>query len=181
MLLPKLHQERSVLLLPNDLKVTRSGRKGACKLSMTIDTSFENVADCIVQQHGISWFGFLRDTFRWLNYEAINGVRAHSVEIWDGDVLVAGEIGVTVGAVYTSYTGFYIKDGAGSIQLMTLGRHLHQRGFKLWDLGTDKNIALGNCILLLVCNKCQACTWIIKQSWVRESYLASRSLKFFDW
>jgi Leu/Phe-tRNA-protein transferase len=52
-------------------------------------------------------------------------------------VLVAGELGYTVGAVYTSLTGFARESGAGSVQLAALGRWLQQSKFRLWDLGME--------------------------------------------
>merc|ERR1712031_140188 len=52
--------------------------------------------------------------------------------------LVAGEIGYTVGGIYSSCTGFALKNefpGCGTLQLVALGKWLQQRGFALWDLG----------------------------------------------
>ena len=58
-----------------------------------------------------------------------------SYELWcDGD-LAAGELGCVVGNVYTSFTGFYCKSGAGSVQLALTGRHLEKEGRAFWDLG----------------------------------------------
>jgi Leu/Phe-tRNA-protein transferase len=61
----------------------------------------------------------------------------HSVEVWDKDSgdLVAGEIGYSVGSIYTSMTGFYSKSGCGTIQMAVLGKLLEKEGFKVWDLG----------------------------------------------
>jgi Leu/Phe-tRNA-protein transferase len=49
--------------------------------------------------------------------------------------LVAGELGYTVGAIYTSLTGFTSESGAGTVQLAALGRWLQRSGFQMWDLG----------------------------------------------
>ena len=48
---------------------------------------------------------------------------------------MAGELGTSVGSVYTSLTGFYVEDGTGSIQLLALGHLLLRCKFLLWDLG----------------------------------------------
>ena len=66
----------------------------------------------------------------------LNGVTCHSIEIWNesGD-LVAGELGTSVGCIYTSLTGFYLESGTGSVQLLALGHFLIKCGVKLWDLG----------------------------------------------
>ena len=62
-------------------------------------------------------------------------MRVHTVEIWRDGVLVGGEIGVSVGLCYTSYSGFRTTDSAGTVQCLALARFLQARGFKLWDLG----------------------------------------------
>lgn len=62
-------------------------------------------------------------------------MQTHTIEVWDGDDLVAGEVGISVGQIYMSLTGFCHQSGAGTVQLQALGRLLGQLGFKLWDLG----------------------------------------------
>ena len=69
-------------------------------------------------------------------------MRFLSIELWHSETgdLVAGEIGYTCGSVYSSCTGFSIKDkypGAGCVQLAALGAWLAKRGFKVWDLGME--------------------------------------------
>lgn len=51
--------------------------------------------------------------------------------------LVAGEFGVLAGRVYTSYSGYYDEDSAGSVQLVLTGRWLRDAGFAFWDMGMD--------------------------------------------
>jgi Leu/Phe-tRNA-protein transferase len=55
--------------------------------------------------------------------------------LYRGDHLVAGEFGAVAGKVYTSYSGYYEENSAGSVQLALTGRYLRDAGFALWDLG----------------------------------------------
>lgn len=64
-------------------------------------------------------------------------VRFHSIELWQDGKLVAGELGFSVGGIYTSQTGFRTGSGTGSIQLFVLGQLLLERGCKLWDFGME--------------------------------------------
>jgi Leu/Phe-tRNA-protein transferase len=91
---------------------------------------------------------------------SVYGIRIHSVEVWERNVigeggervsgcesesggvnsqkrLVAGEIGYTVGGCYTSLSGFRLPDadGAGTVQCCAVAKLLIMCGFKMWDLG----------------------------------------------
>ena len=66
-------------------------------------------------------------------------VRLYSVEIWNTltNQLSGGELGYSVGGIYSSLTGFSTEDAAGSTQLIALGKLLERCGFDYWDLGMD--------------------------------------------
>jgi Leu/Phe-tRNA-protein transferase len=59
--------------------------------------------------------------------------------------LVAGEFGVKVGRLYTSYSGYYDESNTGTVQLILATRWLQEHGFVFFDLGMpmDYKNALG--------------------------------------
>jgi tetratricopeptide (TPR) repeat protein len=61
--------------------------------------------------------------------------KAVAVALYKDGRLVAGDIGVLNGRVYTSYTGYHDESSAGTVQLILLARILQEKGFVLWDFG----------------------------------------------
>jgi hypothetical protein len=51
------------------------------------------------------------------------------------EAFCAGEIGCSVGTMYTSLTGGFVVSGTGSIQLGALAVLLVECGYEIWDLG----------------------------------------------
>merc|ERR1719399_108040 len=49
--------------------------------------------------------------------------------------MIAGEIGFTIGRVYTSMSGFYDLPGSGTVQLVCLGKWLERNNYAFWSLG----------------------------------------------
>lgn len=157
MLLPKIHLERCLLISPGSVHVGRKVRRRARDFRLTLDRAWPVVVEG-VQKHtftnrlGDCW---LTDELSQV-YQAANsvggewhreGIAFHSVELWHkaSGELVAGEIGYTCGAVYSSCTGFALKErfpGAGSVQLASLGRWLERCGFEIWDLGMEMDYKL---------------------------------------
>lgn len=148
LILLKLHKVRS-LLSPGSVHIGKQCRKKAAQFRISVNEAFADVVSSI-QTHtftaepGDCW---LNDEFVAM-YTAVNrlpdalrkGVKFHSVELWHiaSGKLAAGEIGYTVGAIYSSCSGFALKKefaGAGTLQLAALGKLLERSGFRLWDLG----------------------------------------------
>ena len=69
-----------------------------------------------------------------------NGIQSLSWELWNGEnELVAADIGLRVGAVYSSLTGFSNRQysSIGIVQLVAEALLLKKLGFKIWDLGME--------------------------------------------
>ena len=151
-LLPKLHEERCVLEFA-DLHVSRKLRRAARGCVLTVDRAWDAVVRGCREQHGDGcWLHApLVATFKALHTPqhadggvgpaaktaaaAAAGVRMHSFELWQEGRLVAGEIGYSMGACYTSLSGFFSKASAGTLQCVATARVLEGLGYAFWDLG----------------------------------------------
>mmetsp|Transcript_8977 Transcript_8977/g.14932 ORF Transcript_8977/g.14932 Transcript_8977/m.14932 type:complete len:331 (+) Transcript_8977:91-1083(+) len=124
--------------------VSHQVRKRAKRYTMTVDTAFDEVMLGCIWQHGEGWlYRGVRWLLRTLFQRGYTGsqdihVGVHSFELWDSEgQLVAGDLGYTVGGVYTSMTGFRRQhtQGAGDVQLVLTAALLRKMGYDWWDLG----------------------------------------------
>ncbi|CAG9482519.1 unnamed protein product [Plasmodium vivax] len=137
LLIPKIHYVRSCMH-PSEIHISRKVKKKCRGYYITVDRDFDGVLQGIVEKHGQNWlYPFVQKEFKKIFEKKITykNVRMHSVEVWCDDFLAAGEIGCTVGSIYTSLTGFQRKNSAGTIQLCALAKLLQHQQFDLWDLG----------------------------------------------
>jgi Leu/Phe-tRNA-protein transferase len=133
-LLPKLHLVRSVLFFP-DLRIKKSIRRFLSQYELRVNTDFDFILDKCIQIHGSDWLTpplveILKNIHRG-NKET----RPFSFAVYREGELKAGEIGVVVGRVYTSYSGYYEEDNAGTVQIILMARWLEENGFAFLDLG----------------------------------------------
>jgi Leu/Phe-tRNA-protein transferase len=140
-LLPKLHSKRTVVLDPiaETVRFSKSTHKHAKKYILSVSRAFTTVVEACIAQHGQNCWLYppLVTALHALRGGTASRAKIHSIELRDASTgeLVAGEIGYTVGAVYTSMTGFYSRSGTGSVQLFLLSQLLSRQGFRMWDLG----------------------------------------------
>jgi Leu/Phe-tRNA-protein transferase len=154
-LLPKLHLERSALFF-EDLHIKKSIRRLLNSYELRPDYDFDRIVDICVEKHGSDWLTpplvesikKIRKCSRESAHGQLSPTDAAypaSFALYRNGKLAAGEFGVVCGKVYTSYSGFYEEDNAGTVQLVLTTRYLHERGFLFFDLGmpTDYKTGLG--------------------------------------
>ena len=144
-LLIKLHRQRCALQF-NNLHIPKRVKKRSKAYRLTIDKAFSECIRAINDQHQDSWlYPDLVTVFEEMHQSESYPTKLHSFELWEGNELVAGEIGFAVGRCYSSLSGFYRKNSTGTIQMCATARLLQKSGFLFWDLGMEMEykMALG--------------------------------------
>jgi Leu/Phe-tRNA-protein transferase len=144
-LLPKHHLVRSCLFFP-DIHIKKTIRSRLDRYELRFNADFETIVDKCVEIHGSDWLiKPLVDSIKAMrNMKGLQAAPA-SFGLYRGGRLVAGEFGIIAGKVYTSYSGYYEEDNAGTIQMILTARYLEKNGFAFWDLGMplDYKLTLG--------------------------------------
>ena len=125
-----------MLLFFDSLHIPKNFRRRAGGLEISVDQAFDACLEGIQAQHEQCWLiSELTSVFRKMRPGASFDTTIHSIELWEGDVLVAGEIGFANGGCYSSLSGFYTKSGMGTVQLVAAAALLKKLGFEFWNLG----------------------------------------------
>ncbi len=123
------------VLYPDKLKISRSLRKTMHKgqYHATMDAIFPQVVkECAAPRVGASgtWItlGMVRaySTLHQLGF-------AHSVEVWEGDVLVGGLYGVSLGRIFFGESMFSRRSDASKVGFVHLLHQLRRWGFAVVD------------------------------------------------
>jgi len=123
------------LLFVDELRISRSLRKRLRHgdYTVTADRGFEIVMDCCAaprKQQPETWIGpEMRKAYATLHRLG----HAHSIEVWDGALLVGGVYGVEVGGLFSGESMFSRADDASKVALVALARFLSQRGVPAID------------------------------------------------
>ena len=102
------------------------------RFSTTIDGAFERVIrHCAeARENDDTWISDeIIDVYTRLHRQGA----AHSVETWDGDVLLGGLYGLAIGGAFFGESMFSRTENASKTALVRLVGHLRQRGFVLLD------------------------------------------------
>ena len=113
---------------------TRTRRRynsGVYRLST--DSAFAEVIDGCTEPRG-------RDNGTWITQEMLEAYvnlhqlgHAHSLEVWEDDLLVGGIYGLALGSVFFGESMFSRRTDASKIALVALCQQLHSRGYGLLD------------------------------------------------
>ena len=134
-LLPKLHLVRSALFFDR-LHVKRSIKRRLSRYELRFDSDFDRILDRCLEVHGEDWLTPpLVHAIRTIRKHRLCGLKPTSFGLYRDGKLVAGEFGIQLGRVYTSYSGYYDESNAGTVQLILATRYLQQNGFAFFDLG----------------------------------------------
>jgi leucyl/phenylalanyl-tRNA---protein transferase len=114
-------------------RLARAVRRGTYRIE--IDTTFEEVIRACAEATRDP-----EDPGSWINAEIIESYLglhaigyAHSVETWQGDRLVGGLYGVSLGGAFFGESMFHRATDASKVALVALVTRLRERGFELLD------------------------------------------------
>lgn len=137
-----------LVLFPEEIRISRSLSKFMRKkmFTVTLDTAFDRViracAEIRLDQGEGTW---ITDKMLEAYTKLHRAGFAHSVETWDGDELVGGLYGVSLGRSFFGESMFAVRDNASKVALVTLNRALLEREFIMIDcqVKTDHLIRFG--------------------------------------
>jgi len=139
LVMPKLHLVRSVLFF-DKLHIKNSIKRYLYRTDypyeLYFDADFDYIVDRCIAVHGADWLTPpLIDVIKTIRHNRSQGVYPASFALYRDGKLVAGEFGIITGRVYTSYSGYYDENNAGTVQLILTTRYLEEHGFAFFDLG----------------------------------------------
>jgi Leu/Phe-tRNA-protein transferase len=125
-------------------KMVRNGGFVDNDIYLTVEKNVEAVVKGIAKAYGDKCWLIkpYEELLNRLETSIGDGFSLVSIQLWCGrqKTLLGGELGYTIGATYTSLSGFLdrgnpISNNMGTVQLVALGRLLEQCGYAFWNLG----------------------------------------------
>ncbi len=125
-----------MVLLANELRVTRSLRRTLRRgrFRLTLDTAFGAVVEACAQTPRPGQDGtWITDEMKAAYLKLHERGLAHSAEAWDGDDLVGGLYGVSLGAAFFGESMFTHVPEASKVSFVTFTEQLERWGIRLVD------------------------------------------------
>jgi leucyl/phenylalanyl-tRNA--protein transferase len=125
------------VLYPDDLKVSKSMRPffNQKKYTVSFDTAFPSVMTACraIRRQGQPGGSWITDDMI-IGYTDLHDAGyAHSVEVWEDNVLVGGLYGVALGKMFFGESMFTLRPNASKMGFITLVQSLKKRGYQLID------------------------------------------------
>lgn len=142
------HPDPRFVIFTDSIKVSKSMRSyfNKEKYRVTFDTCFQDVMlQCKTVprdgQQGTWISGEFIDAYTDLHEIGLG----HSVEVWEGDELIGGLYGVSLGNVFFGESMFSKRSNSSKFALITLAKILRRRGFSIIDcqMPTDHLKSMG--------------------------------------
>ncbi len=125
---------RALLPLDAPLHWSRSLRRTLrhAPWRITVDTAFREVMlGCATEHEGGTWI--TPDLLA--GYVELHELGwAHSLEVWEGDVLVGGIYGIALGGSFAAESMFHRRTDASKVAFATLTTRLQESGYLLFDV-----------------------------------------------
>ena len=125
-------------------KLLRCGVLEREGIELRISGSCARVLDRLIAYHGSdNWIhSRYRTLLQQLERAPSPEFALHGVELWseEREELIAGELGYSLGRIYTSLSGFCLRDepewrNFGSLQMFLLAERLRDADYAFWNLG----------------------------------------------
>ena len=131
-LVPWCSPEPRAVLLPDELRVSRSLRKRlrTSGWTTTVDLAFDGVVAACAAARDDTW---ITEDVRTGYADLHRAGGAHSLEVWDGDRLVGGLYGVLTGRVFSGESMFHVETDASKAALVDLVDRMREGGVVLLD------------------------------------------------
>ncbi|MEJ2361452.1 MAG: leucyl/phenylalanyl-tRNA--protein transferase [Gammaproteobacteria bacterium] len=127
-------QPRAILRL-NALKVSRSLRKSLKRKDYQVrfDTAFENVIMQCAKPRKDGLGTWITEEMRNAYIRLHKLGHAHSIEVWDGEQLIGGLYGISIGKIFFGESMFSRRTDASKIAFVYLVRQLQKWAYALID------------------------------------------------
>lgn len=121
------------ILYPEDIHISHSMKKWLKKTTyqVTVNHDFPTVIHhCSHRPNEGTWITFeMQQAYVELHRLGI----AHSIEVWDGSILVGGLYGVSIGQIFCGESMFHHATNASKLAFIRLAKHFKENGGKLID------------------------------------------------
>lgn len=101
-----------------------------CPYQVSFNQAFPKVIEACALTRDETW---ISEGIEYLYTELFRQGDAHSVEVWDKDILVGGLYGVTQGGGFFGESMFSLRSNVSKLALVKLVERLNMRGFILLD------------------------------------------------